>query len=357
MGHKLVKQKVIVALSGGVDSAVAATLLKQEGYQVEGIFMKNWSGEQYAIKADCPWEQDQRDAKAVCETLNIPFRSVNFEKQYHDIVINYFFDEYKAGRTPNPDIMCNKEIKFKLFLNKAKDLNADLIATGHYARIVKENGLFNLYKGVDEDKDQSYFLYRLNQQQLSSSLFPIGHYKKSEVRELARSFKLPNAQKKDSQGICFVGKINVQDFLRENIAKQPGDIIDIDTKEVLGKHEGIMFYTIGQREGIGIGGSGEPYYVVNKDLNSNTLIVAKGRKHPALFKTEVKFSNLHFISGIQPENTYLSASIRYRHKNASGHLNIVNNTFKFNKPQRAITAGQSIVFYDKENCLGGAIIN
>ncbi|HRP36651.1 MAG TPA: tRNA 2-thiouridine(34) synthase MnmA, partial [Candidatus Dojkabacteria bacterium] len=209
-------KKITVALSGGVDSAVSAAILLEQGYDVTGIFMKNWSGADFSVNSDCPWEQDQQDAEDVCKTLGIPFKSVNFEKQYRDIVVQYFFDEYSKGRTPNPDVLCNKEIKFKLFLQYATESGAELIATGHYARITHDENGFKLLKGIDNNKDQSYFLHRLNQEQLSKSLFPIGELQKSEVRKLAEKYKLPNAKKKDSQGICFIGKIDVQDFLREN---------------------------------------------------------------------------------------------------------------------------------------------
>lgn len=351
------KTKVIVALSGGVDSAVAAALLVEKGYQVEGIFMKNWSGDEFAVNSDCPWEQDQSDAKSVCKLLKIPFRSVNFEKEYREKVVKYFFDEYKKGRTPNPDVMCNKEIKFNLFLEKAYELGADFIATGHYARISYQDGIFSLLKGVDNNKDQSYFLHRLNQNQLSRSLFPVGELTKSQVREIAKAKKLPVAEKKDSQGICFIGKIDVQEFLRSNINKKPGSIVDIDTKEIVGKHEGIMFYTIGQREGIGIGGVKQPYYVVDKDSSTNILYVAQGKDNPALYKSIINFDDLHFITGLSPRKNSLYASIRYRHQPEIGDLKIEENKFIFEKAQRAPTSGQSIVFYDNEHCLGGAIIN
>lgn len=361
--------KVIVALSGGVDSAVAAALLVEQGYKVEGVFMKNWSGDEFAINSDCPWEQDQKDAEAVSRLLKIPFRSVNFEKEYRDKVVSYFFDEYKQGRTPNPDVMCNKEIKFNLFLEKAHELGANFIATGHYARIAKQDKEFLLLKGIDNNKDQSYFLHRLNQKQLSKSLFPVGKLTKAQVRELARKLKLPVAKKKDSQGICFIGKIDVQKFLRSNIEKRKGDIVDIDTHEVIGSHEGVMFYTIGQREGIGIGGVGKPYYVVSKDSQENILYVGQGRDNPALYQSTVDFEDLHFISdhqyisgqeliaNHQQKKNSLSASLRYRHQPEAGTLNLADNKFIFEQPQRAPTPGQSIVFYNQDVCLGGGIIS
>jgi len=222
---------VYVAMSGGVDSSVVAAILKNKGYQVTGVYMKNWSGDNFGIQSDCPWEEDIKDVKKVCKQLEIPFLSFNFEKEYRTKVVEYFFNEYKNGRTPNPDIMCNKEIKFELFLNKALELGADFIATGHYSQIKNDGNEFSLYKGTDKNKDQSYFLHLLNQNQLSKILFPIGHLHKSEVRKLARKFKLHNAEKKDSQGICFIGKIDVQEYLRSKIKETPGDIVDIDSKK------------------------------------------------------------------------------------------------------------------------------
>jgi len=348
--------KVIVALSGGVDSAVATSILIDQGYQVEGVFMKNWSDNDFAINSDCPWEQDQKDAESVCNVLKIPFRSLNFEKQYREKVVKYFFDEYKKGRTPNPDIVCNKEIKFNLFLEKAYELGADFIATGHYARIIYQNGIFSLLKGIDNNKDQSYFLHRLNQYQLSKSLFPIGNLTKPQVREIAKAKRLPIAQKKDSQGICFIGKIDVGKFLRSNIGKNPGNIIDIDSQKAVGTHTGVAFYTIGQREGIGIGGVKKPYFVVDKDLSQNILYIAQGKDNPALYKNMVNFEDLHFISKETPQKQQLYASIRYRHKPEIGEIDINKNKFIFKNQQRAVTPGQSIVFYDEEQCLGGAVI-
>ena len=351
------KNKITVALSGGVDSAVSAALIVEQGFDVTGVFMKNWSGEDFSLNSDCPWEVDQNDAENVCTTLSIPFKSVNFEKQYRDIVVKYFFEEYSKGRTPNPDVLCNKEIKFKLFLQYATESGADLIATGHYARIGENGNDFQLLKGIDQNKDQSYFLHRLNQEQLSKSLFPIGDLQKTEVRKLAEKFKLPNSKKKDSQGICFIGKIDVQDFLRENITVKIGDIVGIDSNEIIGNHDGVMFYTIGQREGIGIGGAGMPYYVVSKDSGKNILYVAKGKDNPALYTNTVKFEDIHWINPSDEAGKNISASIRYRHKPSRGVINLSNSEFLFDEPQRAITPGQSIVFYDNDICLGGAIIS
>ena len=343
-------------MSGGVDSSVAAALLKNEGYDVTGVFMKNWSGKEFGIEGNCPWEQDQADVMAVCKILNIPFRSYNFEKQYRESVISYFFEELKAGRTPNPDVMCNKEIKFKHFLEKSLGMGADLIATGHYARVRYDAKTKNyeLLKGLDANKDQSYFLYNLDQQQLAKVLFPIGEYTKPEIRKLAAKFRLPVAKKPDSQGICFIGEINVKQLIKSRLKPKQGDIKDLDSGKTIGKHEGVQFYTIGQREGIGIGGAGEPYYVIGKHAGSNTLVVAKGKQNPALFNRAVKFTSPHFIAK-NFDGKSLSAAIRYRQKASRGKLS-EDGTFVFDTPQRAVASGQSIVFYQNEKVLGGAII-
>ncbi len=355
------KLKVFVGLSGGVDSAVSAALLKQQGYEVTGVYMKNWSGDDYGIQSECPWEQDQKDAESVCKVLGIEFRAYNFEKIYREKVVEYFFDEYKRGRTPNPDVMCNKEIKFKLFLEKSLSDGADYIATGHYARHeIDKDGNHNLLKGIDPKKDQSYFLYNITQEQLLRVFYPVGNLEKLEVRKLAKKFKLPNAEKPDSQGICFIGEINVLKFLMSRIPENVGMIKDIDTNEIVGEHKGIYFYTIGQREGIKIGGQAIPYFVVNKDIKNNILFVGHGTNHPKLYKSEVELENIHFIN---PEisknitnNKELSASIRYRQKPQPGHLDIANKKFIFSESQRAVTSGQSLVVYDKDKCIGGGII-
>lgn len=356
MSKNSTQTKVFVALSGGVDSAVSAALLKKQGYHVTGVFMKNWSGDNYGIQINCPWEEDQNMAEAVCKHLDIPFRSFNFEKQYREKVLDYFFSEYRKGRTPNPDVMCNREIKFDLFLRRVKEKGADMIATGHYAQIERSGELLQLLKGKDPNKDQTYFLYTLNQEQLSNTLFPIGHLMKGEVRKLAHEFKLPNASRPDSQGICFIGEIDVQDFLRKHISTKPGNIVDIDSRQVVGSHDGVYFYTIGQREGLGIGGQSVPYFVVGKDVGRNELYVAHGQDHVALNKKEVKLESLHWIARKIPGDMNFTASSRYRQAPQFGKLYAKNLLFTFDKPQRAITPGQSLVLYCGDECVGGGVI-
>ncbi len=351
-----VNEKVFVAMSGGVDSSVSAALLQQQGFDVTGVYMKNWSGDDYGIQAECPWEQDQADAKSVCEKLGIPFRSFNFEKEYRAKVVEYFFSEYERGRTPNPDVMCNKAIKFDLFLNKALEEGADLIATGHYAQVRKTETGYQLLRGIDPNKDQTYFLYNLTQEQLSKVLFPIGHLPKPEVRKLAEQFGLPTAEKPDSQGICFIGEIDVYKYLRSRLPIKPGQIIDIDTDKIVGEHDGVAFYTIGQREGLKIGGQETPYFAVSKDLEHNILYVGHGHDHSALLKRTVKLENLHVINPnyVIPEN--LTAAVRYRQVAQPGTLDQAELTFRFTQPQRAVTSGQSLVIYDNDVCLGGGVI-
>lgn len=350
--------RIAVGISGGVDSAVAASLLLEQGYNVEAIFMKNWEDD----SEYCTVEQDYKDALQVCDLLKIPLRSVNFSKEYWEKVFQYFLEEYKSGRTPNPDIMCNSEIKFKEFLNYAIDLGAEKIATGHYVRKDLINGETVLLKGLDSKKDQSYFLHTLNQKQLKHSLFPVGTLSKSQVRKYAEKKGFQNFNKKDSVGICFIGERNFKDFLKEYIPAKPGNIVS-ETGNVIGEHDGLMFHTIGQRKGLGIGGGKSKisgaWYVLEKDLIHNELIVGQGINHPALYKKTINASNIHWINNRKPNTNKLGAKIRYRGKDSICTIDeLTNDHIKiiFEKPQFGIAEGQSVVFYNDDICLGGAII-
>jgi len=350
--------RIIVGMSGGVDSAVAASLLVDKGYEVEGIFMKNWEEE----SEFCSAEKDYKDALQVCDILGIKIHSINFAKEYWERVFKHFLEEYKNGRTPNPDILCNTEIKFKEFLHYAKNLGADVIATGHYARNYHNNHEVLLKKGSDLEKDQSYFLHGLNQHQISSAIFPIGDLEKFEIRKQAKKLGFNNYNKKDSVGICFIGERNIKEFLQTYIPSKAGNIVDQNGK-ILGEHDGIMYYTIGQRKGLGIGGGhtnqNGAWYVLNKDAINNVLIVGQGHDHPALYHKRLKASNPHWISGIAPKKHTLNAKIRYRSNDVPCNiieLGMDNIEVEFKDPCFAIAPGQSIVFYDKDICLGGAII-
>lgn len=355
------KTRIVVGLSGGVDSSVAALLLVEQGYDVHGVFMKNWEDDFEA--GYCSAAEDLEDARAVGETLNIPVHQVNFTADYQERVFRYFLDEYRCGRTPNPDILCNTEIKFRAFLDHAHRLGADAIATGHYVQCEARDGRQHLRKGRDPGKDQSYFLYGLNQTQLASARFPIGHLLKTEVRELAAAAGLVTHAKKDSTGICFIGERRFREFLNHYLPAQPG-LIETVEGETVGEHDGLMFHTIGQRQGLRIGGrragSGEPWYVVGKELDRNTLIVAQGRDHPALFHTRLRASQLHWISGEPPAVPFVGkAKIRYRQPDQDCILENLDSDcaeVRFNVPQRAVTPGQSVVFYREDECLGGGII-
>ncbi|MFH1171191.1 MAG: tRNA 2-thiouridine(34) synthase MnmA [bacterium] len=349
------RERVVVALSGGVDSAVAALLLKESGYAVSAVYMENWKKSK--LTPQCTTEEDRRDALRVALHLGIPFDVVNFERQYEELVIEYFYREYEAGRTPNPDVVCNKEIKFRTFLEKALSSGVKKIATGHYARNVLRGTTHQLLKGTDSNKDQSYFLYAMTQEQLSRTLFPVGSMTKPEVRKKAREAGLPNADKPDSQGICFVGQVDIVSLLRQRIPEHPGPVTTADGK-IVGEHRGLSFYTIGQREGLGIGG-GVPYYVAKKLSTTNTLVVAHGNSDPALYALKVVASNVHWISGDEPHfPLHVQAALRYRQQPQDAVVTKQKNGVfvQFEKPQRAITPGQSIVFYERDVCLGGAVI-
>lgn len=359
--------KVIVGMSGGVDSSVSAYLLKQQGYTVEGLFMKNWDeddGTEY-----CTAKADLADAQMVCDTLGIKLHTANFAADYWDNVFEHFLAEYKAGRTPNPDILCNREIKFKVFLEYARILGADKIATGHYARTVSHNGETYLYKGLDGNKDQSYFLHAVGEAEFSQTLFPIGDIAKPLVRKIAEEQGLITHNKKDSTGICFIGERRFKDFLQTYLPAQPGLIQD-EHGTTLGEHSGLMYHTIGQRQGLGIGGvagaADEPWYVAEKDLAHNILHVVQGKDHPLLFKQGLLASQVHWINpnfaqtALPMTTIQCTAKSRYRQADQTCSVSIEsNNHLKifFDQPQRAITPGQSVVFYLDDRCLGGAVID
>jgi tRNA-uridine 2-sulfurtransferase len=362
------KQRVVVGLSGGVDSAVSAYLLKQQGYDVIGIFMKNWEDDDDSEY--CSSNIDFVDAAAVADVLGIEIEHVNFAADYKDRVFAEFLREYQAGRTPNPDILCNAEIKFKSFLDHAMRLGAEKIATGHYARVRlnEKTGLHELLKGLDPSKDQSYFLHRLTQAQLAKTLFPVGELLKTEVRRIADEIKLPNAKKKDSTGICFIGERPFREFLNRYISKEPGPIKD-EKGRTIGQHVGLSFYTLGQRQGLGIGGvkekgaqrgSGEhsPWYVARKDMAKNTLWVVQGHEHPWLLSGALQADDVSWCAGHSPTNGPLANKSRYRQADAACDFTAQDGGFALNFPhaQWAVTPGQSAVMYDGEVCLGGGVI-
>ena len=347
---------IVVGMSGGVDSAVTALLLKQQGYRVTGVFMKNWDDED---DENCPARQDFLDVLAVAEVIGIDIEAVNFSAEYKDRVFSYFLREYQAGRTPNPDVLCNAEIKFKSFLEYALALGADKIATGHYARLTQHDGCYQLRKAADLNKDQSYFLYRLNQAQLARAMFPLGDMVKTQVRKLAQQAGLPNAAKKDSTGICFIGERPFREFLQRYLPITPGMMRTPEGRQ-MGQHQGLMYHTIGQRQGLGIGGAGEAWFVADKDMQRNELIVVQGHDHPLLFRAQLAASELNWIAGTPPNaGLEYAAKTRYRQADAScriGHLEPDSCGIDFVEPQWAVTPGQSMVLYQDDLCLGGGII-
>tara|TARA_B100000674_G_scaffold180798_1_gene146473 strand:+ start:821 stop:2005 length:1185 start_codon:yes stop_codon:yes gene_type:complete len=393
-------KKVIVGLSGGVDSSVSALLLKEQGYDVVGLFMKNWHDESVTISEDCPWLDDSNDAMLIAQKIGIPFQTVDLSKQYYSRIINYMFNEYERGRTPNPDILCNREIKFDIFLEIAINLGADYIATGHYCQIEKihndDKEIYRLLAGRDKNKDQSYFLCQLNQEQLSKSIFPIGHMKKSEVRDLAKRNNLVTADKKDSQGLCFVGKVKLPDFLKQRLIPKKGYVIKIndelkfpeidisdkisehelailsdpfsfssDDGEVIGEHNGAYYFTIGQRKGLNIGGFKDPLFVIETDVSKNLVYVGMGESHPALFRKAlfVNSNDIHWVREDLEiyENESLKVQFRIRYRQPLQYGTIYN--FKkglyilFENPISSVTSGQFVSWYIKDELIGSGVIN
>lgn len=352
----------MLGISGGVDSSVAGLLLQQAGYEVEGLFMQNW--EEDDRSGPCTTDADRKDAVAVCGRLGIPFHARNFAAAYWDGVFEHFLAEYRAGRTPNPDVLCNREIKFKTFIDHATDLGAEYIATGHYVRGDCRDGVHRLLKGLDPNKDQSYFLYTIGQEQLARTLFPVGELLKPEVRQMAERASLPVHDKRDSTGICFIGERNFREFLAQYIAPNPGEMRTVDGT-VIRQHDGLMYYTLGQRQGLGIGGvrnhPDAPWYVLHKDLENNVLYVGQGHENPWLFSKYLRASQLSWVSGAAPASgKRLTAKVRYRQQDQACIVQEISEdrlVLEFHQPQRAVTAGQSVVLYDGANCLGGGIID
>lgn len=353
---------IVAAMSGGVDSSVAAMLLKRAGYRVSAVFMKNWN--EPDDDGHCRWEDDVGDVLSVCEKLDIPVNTVDLSQAYWDSVFEDFIEEYRRGRTPNPDILCNREIKFKAFLQHAAQIGGDAIATGHYGRIGRSDGVHTLLKGADPSKDQSYFLYAIGQAALAETVFPIGQLEKGEVRRIAASAGLSTHAKKDSTGICFIGERRFRQFMSNYLQAQPGDIRGTDGT-LLGRHQGAAYYTLGQREGLGIGGvrgaTEDPWFVVAKNVKDNELLVAQGHEHPLLMSTRLVADTLSWISGSAPSTPLVcSAKTRYRQSDQAcviGRIEGDRLEVEFMQPQRAVTPGQSVVFYDGDRCLGGGIID
>jgi len=393
-------KKVIVGLSGGVDSSVSALLLKEQGYDVVGLFMKNWHDESVTISEDCPWLDDSNDAMLIAQKIGIPFQTVDLSKQYYSRIINYMFNEYERGRTPNPDILCNREIKFDIFLEIAINLGADYIATGHYCQIEKihndDKEIYRLLAGRDKNKDQSYFLCQLNQEQLSKSIFPIGHMKKSDVRDLAKRNNLVTADKKDSQGLCFVGKVKLPDFLKQRLIPKKGYVIKIndelkfpeidisdkisehelailsdpfsfssDDGEVIGEHNGAYYFTVGQRKGLNIGGFKDPLFVIETDVSKNLVYVGMGESHPALFRKAlfVNSNDIHWVREdleiYENESLKVQFRIRYRQPLQSGTIyNFKKGLYiLFENPISSVTSGQFVSWYIKDELIGSGVIN
>ena len=349
--------RVVVGLSGGVDSAVSALLLKRQGYDVIGVFMKNWNEDN--DDGVCTAESDWRDVRDVCDIIDIPYYAVDFAQEYWDRVFTLFLNEYKAGRTPNPDVLCNREIKFKAFLDFAMKAGAEKMATGHF---VQTDGEGHLLRGVDPNKDQSYFLYMVHREQLQKAMFPVGHMTKQQVRKIAEEAGLPVSKKKDSTGVCFIGERNFKQFLKGFLPAQPGDMVT-PAGEVVGRHDGLMYYTLGQRRGLGIGGRGDgrSFFVVDKDLKKNQLIVVQGEDHPLLYSKACTADQATFVGEPLPESTpcRLTAKFRYRQPDQPVTVTRLGDQlhFVYDAPQRAVTPGQSAVIYDGDKCLGGGIID
>ncbi|WP_338988969.1 tRNA 2-thiouridine(34) synthase MnmA [Spiroplasma endosymbiont of Seladonia tumulorum] len=364
-------KKVVVGLSGGVDSSVSLYLLQQAGYDVEGLFMRNWDsqlnndilGNKAINNVICPQELDYNDAVNVSKTLQVPLHRVDFIKEYWEYVFKHFINEYQKGRTPNPDILCNKYIKFDCFLNYAfNNYHADFIAMGHYAQVRFNEKLqeYQLLRGIDREKDQTYFLSQLNQGQLSKTFFPLGNLTKKEVREIASAQNLSIANKKDSTGICFIGERDFKNFLQNYIPNQNGNIVDIETKEVVGHHNGVMYYTIGQRRGLNLGGMSEPYFVAGKNVENNILYVAKSSEEKWLYSTSCIITDVNWINTLHEKEFNCTAKFRYRQKDIPVKVTVLSDNkclVQFATKVKAITSGQAAVFYDDEVCLGGGVIN
>ena len=387
------KKRVVVGLSGGVDSSIAAYLLTQQDYEVIGLFMKNWHDESVTLSNECPWLEDSNDAMLVAEKLGIPFQTVDLSAEYKERIVDYMFDQYAAGRTPNPDILCNREIKFDVFLKIALSLGADYVATGHYCQkeivYIENKSIYRLISGVDGNKDQSYFLCQLTQNQLAKTLFPIGHLQKSDVRKIARELNLVTAEKKDSQGLCFIGKVSLPDFLKQQLQPNVGNIIQIaedfyngkdlpktltdksqkiryQTKDgkIVGTHNGAHFFTIGQRKGLGVGGTPEPLFVIDTDVVENVVYVGQGKSHPGLFRNALKVNldDIHWVrqdlSNIQEKKMEVMARIRYRQTLQKATLFFHTDALYvlFNQPQSAITSGQFVAWYKDSELLGSGVI-